>query len=191
MPRFLLTGTPGSGKTTLVCRLAELLQAAGIPVTGFAVHEVREQGRRAGFAAEAFGGPRALIAHVSWADGPWVGRYRVDVAAFERVALPAVGRAVPEGGVVVIDELGQMELFSDAFVCAIQRLFDHSGPLVATVHLRAHPITDALKQRHDVELVDVRPGNRDALLARLAASFGLGASPGPPGWSPEGSHRAP
>jgi nucleoside-triphosphatase len=171
VPRVLLTGTPRAGKTTLICRLAEQLQAAAVPVAGFVVHEVREQDRRAGFAIEAFGGPRALIAHTSWTNRPHVGRYGVDVAAFERVALPAVGRAVQGDGVAVIDELGQMELLSEEFVREVHRLFDQGRPLVAAVHLKAHPVTDAFKRRPDVELLEVRPDNRNALLAGLTARF--------------------
>jgi nucleoside-triphosphatase len=171
VPRVLLTGRPGVGKTTLICRLAELLQAASIPVAGFVVREVREQDRRAGFVVEALGGPRALIAHTSWTHGPQVGRYRVDVAAFEHIALPAMRRAVQADGVAVIDELGQMELLSEEFVGEVQRLFDQGRPLVAAVHLRAHPVTDAFKRRPDVQLLEVRPDDRDALLAGLTARF--------------------
>jgi nucleoside-triphosphatase len=167
---------PGAGKTTLICRLAEQLQAAVVPVAGFVVHEVREQDRRAGFAIEAFGGSRALIAHASWTNGPRVGRYGVDVAAFERVALPAVRRAIRGDRVAVIDELGQMELLSEDFVREVQRLFDQRRPLVAAIHLRAHPVTDAFKRRPDVQLLEVRPDNRDALLAGLTARF-LGDGP--------------
>jgi len=53
--------------------------------------------------------------------GPIVGRYHVDVAAFEGLALPAIRRAARRGGVVIIDELGQMELFSPAFIASFNR----------------------------------------------------------------------
>jgi nucleoside-triphosphatase len=97
-----------------------------------------------------------------------VGRYGVDVPAFERVALPVLDRVVAGGGLVVIDELGQMELFSQPFVQAVQRLFDQDVPVVATVHAKAHPVTDALKQRPDVELLTVTREGQEALLERLA-----------------------
>jgi len=69
-----------------------------------------------------------------------VGRYHVDVAAFEGLALPAVQRAALRGGVAIIDELGQMELFLSAFISSFNRLLDLAVPLVATVHARQHPV---------------------------------------------------
>ena len=112
VPRILLTGPPRAGKTTLVRRLAGELAASGVPVGGFLTQEIREDGDRVGFSVEEIGGPRALLAHMALPEGPTVGRYRVDVAAFEGLALPAIQRAAQRGGVVIIDELGQMELFS-------------------------------------------------------------------------------
>ena len=52
----------------------------------------------------AVGGPSAVLAHVHLAGPPRVGRYGVDLTAFERVALPALGMPGAEG-VMVIDEL--------------------------------------------------------------------------------------
>jgi nucleoside-triphosphatase len=110
VPRILLTGPPRAGKTTLVSRLAGELAAGGFAVGGFLTREIREDGERVGFSVEEIGGRRALLAHVGFPEGPMVARYRVDVAAFEGLAVPAIERAAQRGGVVIIDELGQMEL---------------------------------------------------------------------------------
>lgn len=167
--KLLLEGPPRAGKTTVVRRLAALLLEAGVPVSGFTTRELRQHGQRVGFLAEEVGGPSAVIAHVDWTSGPAVGRYRVDVAAFERVALPALRRAREQGGIAVIDELGRMELASPAFVHAVQELFGDPGvTLVATVHVARHPVTDALKHHPGVQPVTVTPQNRDALPGQLA-----------------------
>ncbi len=87
-----------------------------------------------------------------------VGRFGVDVPAFERVALPALRRAQDGSAVVVIDELGRMELASEAFIEAVDDVLTTSVPVVATVHVHAHPVTDALQQRTDVQRIIVTDG---------------------------------
>jgi nucleoside-triphosphatase len=129
--------------------------------------ELRAHGRRVGFVVEEIDGPEAVIAHVDWTAGPAVGRYHVDVPAFERVALPALERAWELGGVIVLDELGRMELASAAFVHAVHDLFAQDMALVATVQVCAHPVTDALKRRLDVRRHVITHDNRDELPSQL------------------------
>ena len=168
MSRVLIEARPGAGKTTAIGRLADLLREDGVPLGGFLTWEMREGGRRVGFEIETFAGERALLAHVDIEAPTRVGRFRVDVEAFERLALPALD---PPGrkGVVLIDELGKMEQGSERFGKAVQELFEGSAsPIVATVHTARHPFTDALKRRSDVSTVRLSAGNRDSLPAELA-----------------------
>jgi nucleoside-triphosphatase len=164
--RLLLEGRPGIGKTTLARRLLHLLQEAGLPVGGFTTAELRAGGRREGFLVEAVSGAREVLARVDLPGPPRVGRYGVDLAAFERVALPALGDPGP-GGVVVIDELGKMELASAAFRAAVLELLGRDVAVVATVQLARHRFTDALKRRPDVRVVRVTEATRDALPEQL------------------------
>jgi nucleoside-triphosphatase len=169
----LVEGRPAVGKTTVVRRLATLLRQAGVPLAGFVTEELRERGRRVGFAIETFEGGRAVLSHVDLPGPPRVGRYGVDLPAFERLALPALASA-PDAGVVLIDELGKMELASGAFRGAVAQLLEQPVSLVATVHVASYPFTDALKRRSAVELVRVNARNRDELPAQLAARLGVG-----------------
>ena len=168
IPRLLLEGRPGIGKTTVARRLLHLLQEAGVPVGGFTTGELRTGGHREGFVVEAASGAREVLAHVDLPGPPRVGRYGVDLAAFERVALPALGDP-GLGGVVVIDELGKMELASAAFRAAVLELLGRDVAVVATVHQAHHPFTDALKRRLDIRVVRVTEATRDALAGWLMA----------------------
>jgi nucleoside-triphosphatase len=166
--RILLEGRPGAGKSTIARRLADRLGRDGIPVSGFLTEEIRESGRRLGFSLERFGGERGVLAHVNLPGPPRVGRYGVDVAAFERLAIPALEQAC-EHEVAIIDELGKMELASDAFREALAGLLDRPVPVVATVQSASHAFTNALKRRRDVETMRVTTANRDELPELLAA----------------------
>jgi nucleoside-triphosphatase len=144
----------------------ELLRARGLPVAGFTTEEIREGGRRVGFRVEAVSGERAVLARAGLGSPVRVGRYGVDLEAFERVALPALRAAAP-GGVAVIDEIGRMELASSAFREALLRLLGGPARVVATVHVHRHPFTDALKARPDVEVLRVTEATRGDLAERI------------------------
>ena len=61
--------------------------------------------------------------------------------------------------VIIVDEVGKMELFSNAFVSLVQELFSSpSATVLATVPVakqRPIPFVDELKKRKDVTLVEV------------------------------------
>jgi nucleoside-triphosphatase len=161
----LIEARPGAGKTTALQRLATLLRERHMTLAGFVTEEIREAGRRVGFAIETFGGERGTLAHRNISGPPRVGRYGVRIGEFERLALPALrGRA----DAILIDELGKMELASLAFRNAVAGLVERDTPIVATVHAFRHSFTDALKRRPDAEIVRLTRENRDELPRRLA-----------------------
>ena len=164
---LFLTGRPGVGKTTVIKAVA---QALGDRADGFYTEEVRHQGQRQGFQLVALRrGERATLAHVNLKgrNRPRVGRYGVDVAALERVGVTALERASAQNRVILIDEIGKMELFSQAFKNAVLAAMDGQTPVIATVMARAHPWVDALKARPDVTLWQVTVENRDLIPARV------------------------
>jgi nucleoside-triphosphatase len=132
-----------------------------VRIAGFLTEELRAGRRRVGFSITAFaGGERGTLAHVDL-PGPYrVGRYGVDLNEFERIALPELQT---EADLVLIDELGKMELASCAFRAVVSELFDRKTPVAATVQASRDPFTDALKTRSDVELVGLTRENRDRL----------------------------
>jgi nucleoside-triphosphatase len=70
--------------------------------------------------------------------------------------------------VLIVDELGKMELASKAFREAVSAIFDEPRIIVATVQSTSDPLADALKRRPDVETLRVTTSNRDSLPAQIA-----------------------
>jgi nucleoside-triphosphatase len=161
---ILITGRPGSGKTTLVKKLAEGLTAGGFKTAGFITEEIREGVRRVGFEVRDLGGGSAVLAHVDCRSKQRVGKYGVDVAAFERIALHAINVDRKEKDLLVIDEIGRMELFSSAFRSAITGLLDAPLPFLATVHSGKDAYLERVLSRKDIYTYNLTPANREGLL---------------------------
>lgn len=162
--KLLVEGRPGVGKTTLVKRVVASLQQAGLGVCGFTTGEIRIAGRRVGFEVEPIGGHTRVLAHVDLPGPPRVGRYGVDLAAFESAALPSLQEP---GQVVVIDELGKMEVASTRFVDAMHDLLASDRSVLASVHAHRHPVTDRIKQDPGVEKLLIMVSNRDRLVEQI------------------------
>jgi nucleoside-triphosphatase len=138
-----------------------------LPLSGFVTREIRDSGGRLGFSITTLDGKRGTLAHVDLPGPPKVGKYGVDLAVLDRIGVPAL-RAADADGVVIVDELGKMELALETFRDAITRLFEGPAALVATVQAARHPFTDALKRRPGTETLQVTRQNRDGLPERVA-----------------------
>jgi nucleoside-triphosphatase len=154
------------------------LREAGVPVTGFLTRELRQRGRRVGFEIETFEGERGVLAHVELPGPPRVGRYGVDLEAFEALALPAM-KLPGDKHVVLVDELGKMELASKPFGEATLALFDEPVPIVASVQTNPHPFTVRLRRRAEVETLPLTTANRDRLPGELARRLGVATRAAP------------
>jgi nucleoside-triphosphatase len=157
---LLLTGAPGIGKTTILRKVV-----ANLPPTtlrGFLTDEIREGNERVGFRLAPFKGDAALLAHTDSSSPHRVGRYRVEVAALERIVesalIPTDDRAL-----FIVDEIGKMECLSPRFVEAVTGLLDSRRLMVATVARKGGGFIEEVKGRSDVELWEVTRKNRDRM----------------------------
>ena len=133
--------------------------------------EQRVDGQRVGFVIQDIAGPQAVIAHVDYSTPVRVGRFGVDVPAFESVGFSALRHALAQCDVIVIDEIARMGLASPGFVAMVGQVMESPGPVVATIHVHSHPFTDALKQRRDVTRIQITTENREVMPGRLFSSL--------------------
>jgi len=152
----LLTGRPGAGKTTLLKEVVALYPGAA---GGFYTEEVRERGTRVGFDIVTLDGRRAPLARVGPGSRYRVSKYGVDVEALERVGVRALRDALDGDALLVVDEIGKMELFSQAFRDAIARALEDGKRVLGTILLARHPWADGLKRDPRVSLVQVTRDN--------------------------------
>jgi nucleoside-triphosphatase len=166
--KVLVTGRAGCGKTTLIKRVVNNLpQHAG----GFYTEEIRDGVTRAGFKIVTLDGEEIVFAHVDLKTPEHVGKYRLDLSALNRIGVRAVRQAIRARRLVVIDEIGPMEIRSAIFRDAVNVALDSEVPILATIFARSLPFTDAIKSRPDVALIEVRPDNRERLVPELSDRF--------------------
>lgn len=165
--RIFLTGRPGIGKTTVVLETVKFLSRLGIRIGGMVSFEVRESGVRVGFRVKDIStGLEGWLAHVSFTSGPRIGRYRVSVEEFESVGVKAILDALNDDPVkvVVVDEVGPMELISRRFKDAIYRLLKSNKSILGTLHYKCDdPLARHIRYMSGVEVVEVTFDNRDRL----------------------------
>jgi nucleoside-triphosphatase len=166
--RILLTGRPGCGKTTLIQRVVNKL---GLPAGGFYTEEIRQRGQRVGFKLITLDGKEAVFADINFKTPERLGKYGLDLSKLETVGVAAVRDAVHSRQIVVIDEIGPMEVRSAIFRDAVNEAFESGMPILATIVARSLPFTDAIRKRSDVSVLEVRASNRDELVSKLRDEF--------------------
>ncbi|XP_047375745.1 cancer-related nucleoside-triphosphatase-like [Sciurus carolinensis] len=176
-----LTRPPGVGKTTLIQKASEVLKSSGVPVDGFYTEEVRQGGRRTGFGVVTLSGTRGPLSRVRSEPMPGkcecqVGQYVVD-DSLEQLALSIMRNVrlstAPGLRVCVINEIGNMELFSQPFIQAVHQTL--SSP--ATIILGTIPapkgkplaLVEEIRGRPDMKVFSVTKEKRNPLLLDVMA----------------------
>jgi nucleoside-triphosphatase len=161
---FLLTGKPGTGKTTVIRKaLSFMPRKPG----GFYTEEIRESGIRRGFKIITLDGKETVLSHVDF-KGPYiVGKYHVNIENLESVAVPVVIKAITGTGIIVIDEIGKMELISDLFKEAVLRAVNSGKKVLGTIMQNPHPFADSIKANPNVEVITITVSNRETILQQL------------------------
>ena len=161
---YLLTGRPGTGKTSLIKHVVAGMTGKAV---GFYTEEIRDGGARQGFRLITLDGQEAILAHVNIHSPYRVSKYGVDIDILDRVGVFALKQAAKECELVVIDEIGRMELFSANFREAVLKIINSGTKVLGTIMSSPNPWADAIKHHPQVNLVEVTRTNHQQVLEEL------------------------
>lgn len=162
---FFVTGRPGVGKTTVLLKVIEGFRVRGYSVGGMISREVRQRGTRIGFEIiDLKTNEKGWLAHISQPTGPQVSKYRVNLHDLDAVGVKAIQEALRKSHIVVIDEIGPMELFSQAFRRVVEDALNSSKLVTGVIHHSARdPVLEELKRRDDADVETVTLENRNSV----------------------------
>lgn len=135
MIKIILTGFPGVGKTTAIQKINEFLKFKGIKTGGFITFEERENRKRVGFKIVNLATlEEDWLAHISLVEGPPLGKYKVNIKAIDNIGVNAVLWALKNADVILIDEVGPMEMKSQKFREIVKVVMTSDKPAILTLH---------------------------------------------------------
>lgn len=168
MPKSIkvgITGLPGSGKTQALMKVVEMLEQEKYKVGGMITEPIMEKNRRMGFYVVDWASKnRAVLAHVSVKSKFTVGKYGVDLSSLDTIGVHALNCACRDADVIVVDEVGKMEVESEKFVSAVKEAMETDKPMILTLHKKSrNPLLQDIRRRDDVRILEVTPINRNLL----------------------------
>ena len=99
-----------------------------------------------------------------------VGTLGVDLALFESISIVAIKNACEQCDIVVIDEVGKVEVESQAFMDAVNEALEVDKPMLITLHKKSrNPLLQEIRRRNDVRILEVTPTNRNILPFKIVS----------------------
>jgi len=171
--KILITGPPRCGKSTLISKLIKFYSIEkNYIIYGFLTPEVRESGNRIGFdIVDIFSGNISQLARVGDFKTKYkVGKYNVFVEKFNKYLENILDLDGKPLNLIVIDEIGKMELFSMKFQNFIRKIFSSNLPVLATIGLKLrHPLKNDLIKLPSVEVLTLNRQNSQNIFEKVTS----------------------
>lgn len=153
---IFITGRPSCGKTTLIM---QIIKELNLNIGGFYTAEIRERGQRKGFKIIDLGGKGGVLADIDLKSPYKVGKYKVNLKDLEEIGVKSILNAIGKNKIVIIDEIGKMELFSEKFRKAVEEAVNSKNKVLGTIKLAKDPFTEKIKNTKDTRIFHLTEGN--------------------------------
>ncbi len=167
IPKIGITGMPNVGKTETLKKIIGFLEKAGYVSEGMITESIMKDDKRIGFQVVDYQTKeKKIFAHIDFEDKEHVGKYGVDTDALDEIGIPAIEKAISneEIHIIIIDEIGKMEMLSERFCEAVVAALDCDKPILITLHKKSRtPLLQDVRRRDDIRILEVTPVNRNLL----------------------------
>ena len=122
---------------------------------GFYTEKMRSQVIKKGFRLIALDKQSAILVHVNNQSWYRIDKYGVDTDSLGQVGVPTLLHAAQQYDVIVVDEIGKIELSSDSFRKAVLEIIDGGKKLLGTIMFAPNQWAGIIKRRPQMDLVPV------------------------------------
>ena len=160
-----ITGLPGAGKTTALLSVIDMLKSDDLTIGGMINEPIVEGRYRVGFTTRnLITGETEIFAQNGMESKIMVGKMGVDIEALERVGVKAIKEACEKCDIIIIDEVGKMEVESELFSKVVKDALELNKPMILTLHKKSrNPLLQDIRRSDDVRIIEVTPTNRNLL----------------------------
>lgn len=128
---IFITGKPRVGKTTLV---REIIKELKLEVGGIITPEIKSHYRIGFKIVDISTGEEKVLASIYEKFGPRIGKYVVNIKNLEYIVKKAIEKAIKEKDIIIIDEIGKMELLSNVFKEKVNEALKSDKSVIAVLH---------------------------------------------------------
>ena len=170
-PKIGITGLPNVGKTSTLIKIVEKLEHDDFEVGGMVTEAVLDGDRRVGVSVRDWRSDASgVFAHMDYETKAKVetdeGVFFVRTDVLENVGVKAIKDAMADENVdiIIIDEVGKMEMHSQKFCDTVKEALDCPKPVIMTLHKKSrNPLLQDIRRRDDVRILEVTPVNKNLL----------------------------
>lgn len=167
IPKIGITGMPSVGKTKTLLKIIEKIEKTGYKIGGMITEPILENKKCVGFYVMDWQTKeKDVFAHLTMDVKDKIGKFGVNVAALEKVGIPAVEKAINDEtiNIIIIDEIGKMEMLSEKFCEVVIEALDSDKPILVTLHKKSRsPLLQDVRRRDDIRILEVTTVNRNLL----------------------------